>query len=45
MRLTEVEELNHHHHEHHMALSDKLWATLGENGKGDSEEYSLGGGI
>jgi serine O-acetyltransferase len=45
MRLTEVEELNHHHHEHHMALSDKLWATLGENGKGDAEEYSLGGGI
>jgi serine O-acetyltransferase len=48
-RLGELEHIaNHHQHEHHLAfdtLSEKLWAALGENGKDDTEEYMLGGGI
>jgi len=47
-RLTEVElSTDHHHMEHHLAfdaLPDKLWATLGENGKKD-DEFMLGAGI
>ena len=47
-RLADLEEATNHHHEHHLnfdVLPAKLWATLGENGKIDDEEFTLGGGI
>ena len=47
-RLTDLETTTDHHHAHHLnfdALPAQLWAALGENGKADSEEYTLGGGI
>lgn len=47
-RLADLELVSsNYHQEHHLAfdaLPEKLWATLGENGK-DSSEFSLGGGI
>ena len=48
-RLGELETIADHHTHHHLtfdALSEQLWASLGENGKEEREaEYSLGEGI
>lgn len=47
-RLSELEDVTNHHHEHHLkfdALPAKLWASLGENGHNDDDEWMMGGGI
>lgn len=48
-RLNELETVADHHTHHHLsfdALSEQLWASLGENGKdGRESEYILGDGI
>ena len=48
-RLGELEHIADHHTNHHLtfdALSEQLWASLGENGKdGNDSEYTLGDGI
>jgi serine O-acetyltransferase len=48
-RMTDLEHMtNTHHAEHHLpydALPAQLWASLGENGSKDYDEFTSGGGI